>query len=195
MLVLLVTHENKLSYVLQTVYSCPTFCEHRVSGRAGLRNHRPHSYTCTGVRAIRVLGSILATARFVRSTSVDQVSRRRRCSRDCTAYICLHRLRTTTSNIQTRYLVRMKPLMHWASVPPQGTLCFYYLCIVYCLCEYWYIHAHICRHIYHYGFLDWIKTENTYFSNNENMLYSHIQKYISLEFKNYKIMLKTTQKI
>jgi hypothetical protein len=51
------------------------------------------------------LGSVLATARFICSSSADQVLRRRRHSRDCTAYICLRRLRTTTSNIHTRYLV------------------------------------------------------------------------------------------
>jgi hypothetical protein len=37
------------------------------------------------VRAIRFLESILATARFVRSISADQVPRRRRRSWDCTA--------------------------------------------------------------------------------------------------------------
>jgi hypothetical protein len=84
---------------------CPTFCKHRECGRAGLRNHRPQSDTCTGVRAIRFLGTVLATARFVRSTSADQVPRRRRRSRDCITYICLHRLCTTTSNIHTRCLV------------------------------------------------------------------------------------------
>ena len=35
------------------------------SGRAGLRNHRPQRYTCTGVRAIRFLGSVFATARVI----------------------------------------------------------------------------------------------------------------------------------
>jgi hypothetical protein len=35
------------------------------SGRAGLRNHRPQIYTCTGVRAIRFLGSVFATARVI----------------------------------------------------------------------------------------------------------------------------------
>jgi hypothetical protein len=39
---------------------------------------------------------------------------------DCTAYIFLHRLSTATSNIHTRYLVWKKPLMRWASVPPQS---------------------------------------------------------------------------
>jgi hypothetical protein len=43
----------------------------------------------------RVLGSILATARFVRSTNTDQVPHHRRRSRDCTAYICPRRLRMT----------------------------------------------------------------------------------------------------
>jgi hypothetical protein len=92
------------------IHSRPTFCEHRECGRAGLRNRRPQSYTCTGVRAIKFLWSVLTTARFVRSTNADQVPRRRRRLRDCTAYICLHRLRTTTSNIHTRCLVWMVPL-------------------------------------------------------------------------------------
>jgi hypothetical protein len=35
------------------------------SGRAGLRNHRPQRYTCMGVRAIRFLGSVFATARVI----------------------------------------------------------------------------------------------------------------------------------
>jgi hypothetical protein len=61
-----------------------------------------HLHWCAGDQ---VLGSILATARFVRSTSADQVPRHRRYSWDCTAYICLRRLRTTTSNIHTRCLV------------------------------------------------------------------------------------------
>jgi hypothetical protein len=66
------------SDTLRTAHPRPTFCEHRECGRACLRNRRPQRDTCTGVRAIRFLGSVLATARFVRSTSVDQVPRRRR---------------------------------------------------------------------------------------------------------------------
>jgi hypothetical protein len=71
--------------VLRTVHPRPTFCEHRQCGRAGLRNHRPQRDTCTGMRAIRFLGSVLATTRFVRSSSADQVPCRRIHSRDCTA--------------------------------------------------------------------------------------------------------------
>jgi hypothetical protein len=93
------------SDTFRTTHPRSTFCEHRQCGIAGLRNHRPQRDTCTGVRAIRFLGSVLATARFVRSSSADQVPRRWRRSRDCTAYICLRRLRTTTSNIQTRCLL------------------------------------------------------------------------------------------
>jgi hypothetical protein len=37
-------------------------------------------------------------ARFVRWISADQVPRHQRRSRDCTVYICLYRLSTTTSN-------------------------------------------------------------------------------------------------
>jgi hypothetical protein len=98
-------YANSLSDTLHLAHSRHTFCEHRESGRASIRNRRPQSYTYTGVRAIRFLGSVLATARSVRSTNADQVPRRRHRSRDCTAYICLHRLRTTTSNIHTRCLV------------------------------------------------------------------------------------------
>jgi hypothetical protein len=90
---------------VHTAHPCPTFCEHRECGRASLRNHHPQSDTCTGVQTIRFLGSVLATARFICSISIDQLPRRRRCSRDCTAYICLRRLRTTTLNIHTRCLV------------------------------------------------------------------------------------------
>jgi hypothetical protein len=86
-------------------HSRPTFCEHRQCGRAGLQNRRPLKDTCTGVPAIRFLGSVLATTRFFRSTNADQVPRRRRRSRDYTAYICLYGLRTTTSNIHTGCLV------------------------------------------------------------------------------------------
>jgi hypothetical protein len=60
--------------VLQSANSRPTFCEHRESGRAGLRNHCPQRYTCTGVRAIRFLGTVLATARFIRSSSSSSAS-------------------------------------------------------------------------------------------------------------------------
>jgi hypothetical protein len=108
---LLVTHANNLSDVLHITHSRPTFCKHRDSGRAGLQNRRPQSYTCTGVRAIRFLGSVIATARSLCSTNTDPVLRRRRRLWDFTPYICLHRLRTTISNIHTRCLVRMEPLM------------------------------------------------------------------------------------
>jgi hypothetical protein len=57
-----------ISRELQTTHSRPIFCEHRESGREGLRNHRPQRYTCTGVRAIRFLGSVFATARVICSS-------------------------------------------------------------------------------------------------------------------------------
>jgi hypothetical protein len=62
-------YANSLSDALHSAHSRPTFCKHRESGRAGLRNRRSQRYTCTCVRAIRFLGSILATARFIRSGS------------------------------------------------------------------------------------------------------------------------------
>jgi hypothetical protein len=87
-------HTNSLSDVLHSANSHPTFYEHRESGRAGFRNRRPQSYTCTGVRAIRFLGSVLATARSVRSTNIDLVLCCWHRSRDCTSYIYLHRTYT-----------------------------------------------------------------------------------------------------
>jgi hypothetical protein len=58
-----------------------------------------------GCASDQVFGSILATAHSIRSTNADQVLHRRHRLWDCTAYICLHRLCTTTSNLHTRYLV------------------------------------------------------------------------------------------
>jgi hypothetical protein len=88
-LFLVTTCTNSLRRVAHS-HSRPTFCEHRECGRAGLRNCRPQSYTCTGVRTIRFLGSVLATARSVHSTSANQVPHCRLYLRDSTAYICLH---------------------------------------------------------------------------------------------------------
>jgi hypothetical protein len=59
--------------VLHTAISVPSSTSTE-SGRAGLQNRRPQNDTCTGVRAIRFLGSVLATARFICSTNVDQSS-------------------------------------------------------------------------------------------------------------------------
>jgi hypothetical protein len=95
-------HTNSLSNALHSTHSHPTSYEHREIRRAGLRNHRPQSYTCTSVRVIRFLGSVLATARSVRSTNANPVLRRRHRSWHYTAYICMYRLRMTTSNIHTR---------------------------------------------------------------------------------------------
>ena len=88
---LLVIVVRTVSGTLHIVIPVPVLCEHRVSERADLRNHRPQSYTCMGVWAIRFLGSVLATARFVRSTNVDQVPRRRRRSAS-TAYDYVERI-------------------------------------------------------------------------------------------------------
>jgi hypothetical protein len=171
------TYEHWLvSNALRTTHPCPTFWEHRECGRAGLRNHRPKRDTCTYVRAIRFLGSVLATACFVRSTSADQVPRRRHHLWDCTAYICLRRLRTTTSNIHMRCLVWMEPLMPWASVPLHGTICSFYLCIFYCCLLLMSVVIHICTYLSSHTpllFSGLIKTENAYFSNT-SMTVSHI---------------------
>jgi hypothetical protein len=146
----------QFSDALRIAHPRPTFCEHRECGIAGLWNRRSQRDTCTGVRVIRFLGSVLAIAHFVRSTSADQVPRRRRRSWDYTAYICLRRLRTTMPNIHTRCLVWMESLMSWASVPLQGTICYLYLCIFYCCLLFMWLVIHICtyRHIHHYDFLD-----------------------------------------
>jgi hypothetical protein len=108
---------------VQTTYPCSIFCEHRMSGRIVLRNHRRQRYTFMRVRAIRFLGSVFVTAHVVcLSTSLSRcfvyillfvVFSETRVvallpedrSRDCTTYIFLHRLRTAISNKHTRCLV------------------------------------------------------------------------------------------
>jgi hypothetical protein len=62
---------NRHSDALHSAHSCPAFYEHREIGRAGLWTCRLQRYTCTGVRAISFLGSVLATARFIRSGSLS----------------------------------------------------------------------------------------------------------------------------
>jgi hypothetical protein len=138
------SHVNSLSDALHSAHSHPTLCEHRESGRAGLWNRRPHSYTFTGVRTISFLGSILTTARSIRSTNADSVLRRRRRLRDCIAYICLYRLHTSTSNIHTGCLVWMEPLLPWASIHLHGTICSLYLCIFYCYLLLMWVLIHTC---------------------------------------------------
>jgi hypothetical protein len=99
-------HTNNLSIALHSAIPVPTFASIKREWES-----RPpesptaelHLYGCVGAQVF--LGSVLVTARFVCSTSAGHVLRRRRRSRDCIAYICLHRLRTTTSNIHTRCLV------------------------------------------------------------------------------------------
>jgi hypothetical protein len=53
--VLLVTYEQSQTHCTQPITVPPSAKSE--SGRGGLRNHRPQSYTCTGVRAIRFLGA------------------------------------------------------------------------------------------------------------------------------------------
>jgi hypothetical protein len=104
-----------------------------------------------------VFGSVLATARFVCSTSADQVPCRRRRSRDCTAYICMHRLRTTTSNIHTRCLVWMEPLMMpWASISPHGTICYLYVYIFYFYLLLMWLVIHVCTYISSHNYCDFL---------------------------------------
>jgi hypothetical protein len=95
--------------------------------RAGLRNHRLHSDTCSGVRAIRFLGSVSATARFFLVTA------------DILFFFlgsstfrwtfeglhCEHRPASTvvwTSSNALCRLVRVEQPVPWAWVPPQGIL-------------------------------------------------------------------------
>src|SRR5688500_5981356 len=66
---------HNLLDALQSAHSRPTFCKRRESERAGLRNRRQQRYICTGVQAIKLLGSVLATARFVCSTDTDLILR------------------------------------------------------------------------------------------------------------------------
>jgi hypothetical protein len=56
-----------LSHTLQTTRPRPIFYEHIESRRESLRNRRLQIYTCMGVRVIRFLESIFATARVIRS--------------------------------------------------------------------------------------------------------------------------------
>jgi hypothetical protein len=63
------------SDALRTAYPRPTFCEHKQCGKAGIRNRRPQRDTCTGVRTIRFLGSVLATARFAARPSLIKFQR------------------------------------------------------------------------------------------------------------------------
>lgn len=64
------------------------------SGRVGLPNRRPQSYTCTGMRTIRFLGSVSVTTRVIcSSTSSSQ----RCCSSRYFAYILLFVVFLTTT--------------------------------------------------------------------------------------------------
>jgi hypothetical protein len=84
---------------------------------------------------------LLASSAWPALLRLHPVLRHPHRSKDCTAYTCLQRIRTTKSNIHTRCLVWIEPLMSWASVPPQGTLLLSLFCTcacfisVYCLCE------------------------------------------------------------
>jgi hypothetical protein len=149
-------HENRFSDELHTTHSRPTFCEHRVSGRAGLRNRRQQSYTCTGVWAIMFWGEysrLLALS--VRPTLIQFFV----VGAIHETALCLHRPCTTTSNIHMRCLVWMEPLMPWASVLPWGTLCSSYLWIFYC-CSLLYVSSDTHMHIHVVTYITlifWIK--------------------------------------
>jgi hypothetical protein len=97
---------NSFSDALHSAHSRPAFCGHRESGRVGLVVRR-----ATLARVYGRLGFWGAYSRLLAPSArpalihADPVPRRRRRSRDCTAYICLHRLCMTTSNIHIRCLV------------------------------------------------------------------------------------------
>jgi hypothetical protein len=100
-------YANSLSNALHSAHSRPTFCEHRESGWEGLQNRCLQSYTCTGMRAIRFLGSVLATARSVCLTNADQVPHHRHCSRTAlrtSAFIdCVRLHRTYTRDVSCEW--------------------------------------------------------------------------------------------
>jgi hypothetical protein len=117
-------YANSLLDMLHSTYSHPTFCEQE---RVGEQVSEIVVRRGTLARVCERSGFWGAYLRLLALSA--PVLRRRRRSRDYTAYICLHRVRTTTSNIHMRCLVWIESLMLWASVPPHGTSCFQYLCM------------------------------------------------------------------
>jgi hypothetical protein len=136
-----------VSRELQTAHSRPIFCEHRECGRAGLRNHRPQRYTCTGVWAIRFLGSVFATARVivhsllfvafpscrvllfffpatVRGTALRTSS--------CTDFVRLHRTNTRDVSCEWSHWCLEHRSLRWVHSVLRIYACFI---AVYCLCE------------------------------------------------------------
>jgi hypothetical protein len=143
-----------LSDALHSAHHRPTFCEHRESGRASLHNRRPQSYTCMGVRAIRFSGSILATARFVRSTKfliVGAVQGIVLLTSVCIDCVWLHRTYIRDVSCEWSHQCLEHRSLRRVHYVLSNCACF---TVVYCLCEYSYTHAHACHHIHHTNFLD-----------------------------------------
>ena len=121
------THSSHSHVVLLSVHPLRA----QRSGEQASETRRPASRHLLGVRAIRFLGSVFRDCSSARSasscgsgTSSDQLLRllpggR---SRDCTANIYLHRLRSTTSSNTLCRLVWMEPPVPSALVPPRGTI-------------------------------------------------------------------------
>jgi hypothetical protein len=122
-----------LSDALQTTHPCSTFCEHRESGRADIRNRCLQRYTCTGVWAIMFLGRVLATARFICSTSVASST----FGSSSTSFVVLHCVHLPVSNLygyieHTHEMFRVNGANDASSVPSQGTFRYLYLGMFYC---------------------------------------------------------------
>jgi hypothetical protein len=131
-------HANSLLDALHSAHSCPTFCDHRESGRAGLRNRHLQSYICTGVQAIRFLGSVLGTARSIRSTNADPVPPfdvfrgTVLCTSACINCVLLHRTYTRDVSCEwNHWWLEHRSLRRVHSVLSNST-CFI---VVYCICK------------------------------------------------------------
>jgi hypothetical protein len=158
-----------LSHELQTTHSRPIFlwaqreweskppklpsAEIHLHGCVGDQIFGERLRDCSHDLFIPVLHLHPAVRRLSGATSAAVILHDDR-SRDCTAYIFLHRLRTATSNKHTRCLVWMESLMPWASVPPQCTLCSLYLYMFRCCLLLMQVVIHTCTymssHISHY---------------------------------------------
>jgi hypothetical protein len=131
-------HENKFLNELHTAHSRPTFCEHRESGRASLRNRRPQSYTCTGVWAIRFLGAysrLLAPSaqptltQFFFVGAVHGTTLRTSACIDC---VRLHQTYTRDVSCEWNYWYLEHRSLH--EVHSVLRICIFFT-VVYCLCE------------------------------------------------------------
>jgi hypothetical protein len=126
-------------------------------GRAGLRNHRPQRDTCTSVRAIRFLGSILATARFVLSSNADQSSSS---PTPFEGLHCVH-LHVSIAYVyieHTHEMSRVNGATDALSIDPSAGYNLFFVFVHILLLFTAYVssdtHAHTCRHIHHCDFLD-----------------------------------------